>query len=222
MKFKKKLIIVIASIIIFGLLILGIYLINSRVKEQSAVYIFSDINNAPEAQTALILGAKVFKQERMSSMLEDRSLTALELYYNGKVKKILISGDHGKKDYDEVNTVKNWLLQKGVLAEDIFLDHAGFDTYDSLFRAKHIFQVESLIIITQNFHLPRAVYLGRNLGIDAYGLIADKHSYRNIQYNEFREKIANIKSFFELNLQLGSKYLGEPIPITGDSKKSWD
>jgi len=222
MKFKKKLIILIAPIIILGLLISTIYLMNSHINEQSADYIFSDINKVPQAQTALILGARVFPDERMSSMLEDRSLTAFELYYKGKVKKILISGDHGEKGYDEVNTVKNWLLKKGVLAEDIFLDHAGFDTYDSLFRAKHIFQVESLIIITQNFHLPRAVYLGRNLDINAYGFVADKHFYRNIEYNEFREKIANIKGFFEIQFGSKPKYLGEPIPITGDSQKSWD
>ena len=226
MKFHKKLGVVGKFIIIIsligGAIFLATSLINLHINTKSSAYIFSDINKVPETQAALILGAKVISGERMSSMLKDRVITALELYEQGKVEKFLVSGDHGRKDYNEVNIIKEYLLEQGVPAEDIFLDHAGFDTYDSLFRAEYIFKVESLTAITQDFHLPRAVYLGRSLGINTYGFSADRQLYARVKYNESREKIAKVKGFLDILFHSKPKYLGEPIPITGDSKKSWD
>lgn len=213
-------------IIIIGLISIAvfsaIFLINLHINAKSRDYVFSDINSVPETQVALILGAKVIPGIGMSPMLKDRVITALELYEKGKVQRFLVSGDHGTKDYDEVNIIKEYLLEQGVPSEDIFLDHAGFDTYDSLFRAEYIFKVESLTAITQNFHLSRAVYLGRSLGINAYGFSADRQLYAGIRYNESREKIAKVKAFFDIFFHSKPRYLGEPIPITGDSKESWD
>ncbi len=227
MKFYRKILfIIILFTIVIGLpgsTILGVSLINSHIHKKSNAYIFSDdIDKVPKTQVALILGAKVSHDGVMSPMLHDRVTTALELYKKGKVERFLVSADHGRKNYDEVNPIKEYLLKKDIPAEDIFLDHAGFDTYDSLFRAKYIFQIQSLTVVTQNFHLPRAIYLGRSLGIDTYGVSADRQFYGGIEYNKSRETIAGVKAFFNICFRAKPKYLGEPIPITEDSRKSWD
>lgn len=185
-------------------------------------FIFDDIDNVPEAQTAIILGAKVHEDGTMSDMLYDRVMTAIDLYNGGKVEKILISGDHGRIAYDEVGTVKDFLLKKGVKKQDIFIDHAGFDTYDSMYRARDIFKIDSAIVVTQEFHLNRAVYIGKSLGLNVYGMKADRHIYLGMEMNIFREYFARVKAFFNVLFNSKPKFLGEEIPITGDSSRSWD
>jgi len=185
-------------------------------------YLYEDLNDVPKAQVALILGAKVFDDGRLSMMMQDRADSALELYESGKVGKLIMSGDHGTKTYDEVNTVKDYLLEKGVNPEDLFLDHAGFDTYDSLYRARDIFGVKSLIVVTQKFHLPRAVYIGRSLGMEAYGYVADRREYLGMFRNELRESLARSKALLDVVSGAKPKFLGEMIPIEGDSRLSWD
>lgn len=196
--------------------------INIFIVKTTESLIFKNIEEAPPKQIALLLGARVYSDGSLSDILKDRALTTIELYKNGKVQKILVSGDHGKEKYDEVNTIKDFLLENGVPAEDIFLDHAGFDTYDSLYRAKSIFQVSSAIIVTQNFHLPRSVYIGKSLGLDVAGVSADRQLYINANYNEARESFARFKAFIDVTFQSKPKFLGSPIPITGDSTLSWD
>ncbi|MEA2097887.1 MAG: ElyC/SanA/YdcF family protein [Patescibacteria group bacterium] len=220
MRFFKK--IFVSFVLLIVVIIFTVLAINFYINSQSKSYIFQDINDLPEKEIALVLGAKVYEQGIMSGMFQDRVETAFDLYEEKKIKKILISGDHGRENYDEVNTAKDYLLDKGVNENDIFLDHAGFDTYDSLYRAKEIFEVSSVIVVTQNFHLPRAVYIGRKLDLDIYGLSADKHLYANIDHNESREVLAKVKAFFDINFHIKPKFLGEKIPISGDSKKSWD
>lgn len=210
------------SVIILGTMLLAVFLINLDVGLKSMQYIFSDADKAPKAEVALILGAKVFSDGGLSDMLRDRADTAIGLYESGKVNKILMSGDHGTTAYDEVNAVKKYLLEKGVKEGDIFLDHAGFDTYDSLYRAKEIFQAQSVAIVSQNFHLPRAVYIGRSLGLEAYGVSADTHVYGGIENNKNREILADVKAFWGVNLRVKPKFLGSPIPLSGDGRKSWD
>ncbi len=172
-------------------------------------------------QAAIVLGAKVDDQDP-SDILEDRLLTAIELYEKGKVEKILVSGDNGQVEYNEVGTMKNYLLNEGVPAEDIFMDHAGFDTYDSMYRAAAIFQVENAVIVTQNYHLPRAIYIARALGIDAVGVSADRQTYVYIDLYEKREKLAQIKAFLNVVFHSKPKYLGESIPINGNGQESWN
>ncbi len=218
-RFFKKIFLFVGIIVVPVFAVLAI---NFYIDSKSSAYIFQDTNDLPEAEVALILGAKVFQQGTMSGMLQDRVDTAIDLYEKDKVKKILVSGDHGRENYDEVNTIKNFLLKKGIKSENIFLDHAGFDTYDSLYRAKEIFEVRSVIAVTQNFHLSRTVYIGKELDLEIYGLSADRHSYANIDYNESREVLSKVKAFFDINFHAKPKFLGEKIPISGDSKKSWD
>jgi SanA protein len=188
-------------------------------------WIFSGPDSLSPGYTAIVLGARVYDDGSLSNMMEDRMLAGMELYKAGKVKKILISGDHGRKNYDEVNTIRNHLLNHGIPPEDIFMDHAGFDTYDSMFRAREVFGVKDAVIVTQRFHLPRAVYIARKLGLDASGLAADKREYRvrSKRYSFVREIPARVKAFLDVEIFHSSpKFLGEKIPITGDGRKTVD
>jgi hypothetical protein len=194
-------------------------LINIYVISFSNQYIINDIEDIPKTDAVIILGAQVIG-DKLSNILLDRTENAIDLYENNKVDKILISGDHGKKYYDEVNAIKKYLLDKNISSEDIFIDHAGFDTYDSMYRAQYIFEVNSAIISTQKFHLSRAIYIARKLNIDAYGFPADKRPYSN--KNEIRELFARIKAWIEINFGSNPKFLGEKIPISGNSQDSWD
>lgn len=195
---------------------------NFEVVNFSKKYLHADFDSASPVQAVMILGAKVRDDGSLSDMYKDRVDTAIEVYRSDKAGKILVSGDHGRIEYDEVNAAKKYLLEKGIPAEDIFLDHAGFDTYDSVYRARDIFQIKTLIISTQNFHLPRAIYIARKLGVEAWGVSADKHTYGNEQFYETREALARVKAWLDVFSQAKPKFLGEAIPITGDSRASWD
>lgn len=184
--------------------------------------IYSQTEDLSPAAAVLVPGAAVYRGGRMSDVFYDRAQVALEAYRAGKAPKILISGDHSRGDYDEVNTAKAFFLKNNVPGEDIFVDYAGFDTYDSVYRAKYIFRVESLIICTQEFHLPRALYLARELGIDASGIRADLHIYNLGFYNVLRENAARVKAFLDIATHAEPRYLGEQIPIAGDGRASWD
>lgn len=213
----------IRSLIVLILFVsLSLFGLSFSIEGSARDFIYEDLNVVPETQAALVLGARVFNDGRMSSILMDRAKTALDLYEIGKVDKLLLSGDHGTKEYDEVNTLKEFFLDSGVPAEDIFLDHAGFDTYDSIYRARDIFQVRSVTIVTQDFHLPRAVFIARYLGLDAYGATADRQEYLANWRNHIREVPARFKAFVNVVFKSKPKYLGEVIAITGDSRKSWD
>ncbi len=196
--------------------------INFSMFQQTGAYIYSDLGKVPAKPVVMVLGAKVYTDDKMSSILLDRVQTALEIYKAGKAQKILLSGDHGTKTYDEVNTMKDYLLDHGVLAQDIFLDHAGFDTYDSFYRARDVFEVKSMIVVTQAFHMSRAVYIGNSLGVDTVGFVADKQRYQSEFMNNFRESFARVKAFFDVKFHALPKFLGPKIPITGDSGPSWD
>jgi len=163
----------------------------------------------------MVLGAMVHG-ETPSPVLEDRLLFAYELYKTGKAKKILVSGDHGREEYDEVNAMKQFLLDKEVPAEDIFMDHAGFNTYDSMYRAKEVFQVRTLIISTQKFHINRALYLAEKMGIEAYGYPSPDKDLYNMEVLNTREGLAKVKAFLDADiLKRKPKFGGEAIPISG-------
>lgn len=179
-------------------------------------------DKSPKATVAIVLGAGIKDDGTPSDMLRDRLLTAVELYKAGKVKKILASGDHGTIDHDEANIMKDFLLARDVAPEDIFLDHAGFDTYDTMYRARDIFQVTDAIIITQDFHLRRAVFIARSLELETKGVSGDRMEYLGIPYLTAREWIANAKALFQIIVHAKPKYLGESIPITGDGRVTWD
>ena len=179
-------------------------------------YILSDINEAPVCDAIMILGARVYSSGAPSLVLKDRLDYGYELYKQGKAKKILVSGDHGRIEYNEATAMKEYLLRKNVPSEDIFMDHAGFNTYDSMYRAKAIFCIDSLLISTQDFHINRSVYIARALGIDAYGYpCKDKPEYQ-MRFQYIREGLARVKAFWDTLIKRKPKYLGDTIPISGD------
>lgn len=193
--FKSLLIFFIFMAILTAIVILWL---GFQTEKQSSNNIYKNISELPKFQTVMILGASVRSNKTMSDMLKDRADTALEAYKAKKANNIIISGDGQAKNYNEVEVVKNYLLEQGIPEEKILADYYGFDTYDSLYRARDVFNIKSIIISTQNFHLPRALFIAQSLGIDAYGIVADKHSYKNIEMNIGRELLATVKAYFDV------------------------
>lgn len=206
----------------FALLCLVLFAgLNIGISLYARKYIYDKIESVPPAYCGIVLGAGV-RNERVTPVLQDRLETAFALYQAGKIQRFLLTGDHSRKNYDEVNTMKDYLTKKGVNDSVIFLDHAGFDTYNSMYRAKNIFQVKDAIVITQDFHQNRSIFLARSMGLAASGYIADKRVYKGRLYLAFRESVAVAKAFFNVVFQSNPVYKGEVIPIIGDSKATFD
>ena len=170
----------------------------------------------------LVLGAGVWAGNKPSPMLEDRLLKGIELYEIQVSNRLLMSGDHGRADYDEVNVMKNYAKSKGISASDIFMDHAGFSTYDSLYRASFIFKAKKILIVTQQYHLYRAIYIARQLGLDVNGVAAEKINYSGQWIRDLREVLARNKDFAKSMFLPKASILGAPIPIEGDGNVTND
>ena len=168
------------------------------------------------ADCILVLGAGVRSDGSPSPMLEDRLMQGIDLFKMGASNKLLMSGDNTRKGYDEVNTMKQYALDKGIASEDVFMDHAGISTYDSIYRAKEIFQADNIIIVTQQYHLYRALYISESLGINAYGVSADPRIYAGQSLRELREIMARAKDFVKCIFKPPATILGEVIPVSGD------
>jgi SanA protein len=182
----------------------------------------TDPAKVPHAQAALVLGAQVYRDGRPSIMLRDRVDAAADLYRAGRVDKLLLSGDHSRVDYDEVGTMRGLLLDQGIPAEDIFTDHAGFDTWDSAQRARRVFDVSSAVVVTQGFHMARALYDARRAGLQATGFTADRRDYGKIMGKlRLREAAARVKTMGDVVTGADPHFLGAEIPITGDGRVSW-
>lgn len=169
----------------------------------------------------LVLGAGV-RNGAPSAMLRDRIDGGVELYLAGASPKIIMSGDHGRKDYDEVNVMKDEAIAAGVPSADVFMDHAGFSTYESMYRTKEIFGADKIIIVTQQYHLYRSIYIAEQLGIEAYGVSADPRRYRGAVYRELREVLARNKDVVKCIFKPEPTYLGEAIPVSGDGNLTND
>jgi len=203
-------------LVLLGIGTLAVLATSIIVKVGARSYIYDDTNMLPHTQTALIPGAAILYNGDLSPVLRDRVDAAISLYKSEKVAKILVSGDNSTIDHNEVNPVRNYLLKEGIPDEDIFLDHAGFDTYSSMYRARDVFLVSSIVIVSQSFHLPRAVFIARSLGIKAYGFNADNGSYSLKNYA--REMLANVRAVLNLAFLRIPKYLGNTIPISIEKK----
>lgn len=212
-KLKKVLVFLLIMCVAGMLIIFGIngYMILS-VKNRIIT-----LENAKEldADCIIVLGARVYDNGNPSDMLRDRLLTGISLYNEEASQKIIMSGDHGRVEYDEVNVMKNYAMEQGVPSEDVFMDHAGFSTYESIYRAKEIFGAENIIIVTQEYHLYRALYIAKSLGVNAYGVSADLDVYRNQWYRDFRELLARVKDMGYCLFRPAPTYLGERISLTG-------
>ena len=209
----KKLIVILFIIILVAIIL--VFGINFYVKSSTSKKIYTVKKFNDNYDAILVLGCGVSKG-KASPMLQDRLDSAIKLYKNGSAKKILMSGDHGRDNYDEVNIMKKYAIDSGVPSSDIFMDHAGFSTYDSIYRAKYIFGIKKMIIVTQEYHLYRSLYIAKSLGIDAIGVKAASNTYRGETYREIREILARDKDFFKSIIKPKSTYLGESISISGD------
>jgi len=192
--------------------ILNIYVV---LKVKNRIINKDDYSKITDVQCIIVLGAGI-KGDRPSPLLQDRLDKAIELYKLGLAPKILMSGDHGNSEHDEVNVMKNYAIENGVLSEDIFMDHAGFSTYDTMYRAKEIFGIKKAIIVTQKYHIYRSIYIAEKLGIESYGVACEdiKHSYAVVR--EIREVLARDKDVFKCIFKPRSKYLGDKIDISGN------
>lgn len=175
-----------------------------------------------QADCILVLGAKVRKDGTPSYMLKDRLDLAIALYKAGAAPKLLLSGDHGQIRYDEVNVMKTYAMKQGVPKEDLFLDHAGFSTYESAYRAKEIFQAEEIIVVTQSYHQYRALYGCEKMGMKAWGAASDQALYKGQKMRDLREIAARDKDFFKWMIKPEPTYLGDAIPISGSGIASQD
>ena len=205
-------------LLISALLLGAVVLVTPLLMRASVEHLMVSTAEAPHADVALVLGASVARGVP-SPVLAERADVAVALYRAGLVGKILVTGDNGALSHDEVTPVRKYLLAQGVAAEDIFLDHAGFDTYSSIYRARDVFGVRSLIITTQDFHLPRALWIARALGLTVHGVVAQGGLNSSFEY--IREIPASLKAMWDVLVHRTPKYLGPAIPISGDGQSTW-
>jgi SanA protein len=180
------------------------------------------VAEVPPAPVAIVPGALVQPNGKMSGMLGDRVRRASELWHAGKVEKILVSGDHHTWAYDEPGTMRKALVADGVPPRDVFEDHAGFDTWATMVRARGIFGVRDAVVVTQGFHMPRALFLADAAGIHATGLTADQHrwGYQG-KKSEVREVLSRVKAIADVTLNTPAM-AGPSIPISeADGRDSW-
>ena len=216
--------IIIAILVLFGVAAMATLLVNVGIILAPWKYIYSDIEKLPPRTAVLVLGSQI-RGTRLSPVLQDRVDAGIILMEAGKGKKLLLSGDHGQRYYDEVNAMRLYVLANApsIQAADIFMDHAGFSTWESMYRARDVFEVRDLLIVTQRFHISRAVCMARSLGLDAvgYGIDQDRFRGQSLRKWRIREYFARLKAFYSIIVQPQPRYLGDKIPISGDGRATW-
>ena len=211
---KKIIKILVITAIIGTVLVLSInFYVVGTTKEK--IIKNNDYSTLKDVDCILILGAGIWG-DKPSPMLEDRLEEGIKLYKDGIASKIIMSGDHGREEYDEVNIMKEYAIEQGVPSEDIFMDHAGFSTYESIYRAKEIFDADNIVIVTQEYHLYRALYIADKLDVNTYGVNSDPRKYSGQTFRELREILARNKDFINCIIKPEPTYLGESIPVSGD------
>lgn len=210
-----------AFVLLCGLLTLGINLwVTGSVKEN--ILTEEQAAQLQGVDCIIVLGCQVRSDGSPSHMLEDRLKRGVALYDLGAAPKILMSGDHGTVTYDEVDAMKRYAVDADVPSVDVFMDHAGFSTYETMYRAKEIFQAEKVLIVTQTYHLYRAVYIAEQLGLEAYGVAAEYREYSGQLARDVREVLARVKDFGMCIFKPDPTYLGEAIPISGNGEQTHD
>lgn len=210
-----------AMLLVVGLLVAVVSLSNAYVLMQARGASTGELADVPRSDVAIVPGAQVKPSGEMSPMLAARVRQAAALWRAGKVEKILVSGDHGSWVYDEPTTMRMALVDAGVAPADIFEDHAGFDTWATMARARDIFGVRDAVVITQGFHMPRALFLSNAAGIDATGLTADLRPWgAQGRKSKAREVLSRVKAIADVALG-ASAMAGPSIPISGDGRASW-
>ena len=188
--------------------------INSYIRGLARHRMYYHADDVPASRVAIVFGASVH-QNTLSDMLQDRVETGIDLYRKGKVRKLLMTGDNRFRSYNEPLAMKKYAIARGVPARDIVLDYAGRNTYDSCYRARAIFGIDSAVLVTQSYHLPRALYLARAMGIEAVGARAERHTYRGQLYYSLREQLALFSNWVKIHITKPVPILGQPLPIEG-------
>lgn len=210
---------VVTIVLILAVLAAGcVFGVNAYVKDRMAAKIITSEQAAAleDVDCILVLGCLVKDNGVPSDMLHDRLQRGVELFDLGAAPKLLMSGDHGREDYDEVAAMKQFAISEGIASEDVFMDHAGFSTYESVVRARDVFQAKKIIIVSQEYHLYRALYLAQELGLEAYGVSADYRNYSGQGMRELREILARAKDFAYCIFEPAPTYGGDAIPIGGN------
>lgn len=212
----KTILIILLCLVVVG--VATLFTINGYVKSVAKKRILSveEVADIDEVDCIIVLGCQVRDDGSLSHMLRDRLIRGLEVYNADAAPKLLMSGDHGRKDYDEVGAMKQYAIDNGVPSENVFMDHAGFSTYETVYRAKEIFEADKVIIITQEYHLYRALYIAEQLGVEAYGVSADLNRYAGQSMRDFREVLARCKDWAMCIIKPEPTYLGEAIPVSGN------
>ncbi|MDP3306169.1 MAG: ElyC/SanA/YdcF family protein [Erysipelotrichaceae bacterium] len=189
-----------------------IFIVNFWVIASTKDQIIS-LNDINDSECILVLGAGVWQNNQPSPMLKDRLDRSVDLFEKGVAPYLVMSGDHGQKNYDEVNVMKDYVKDAGIDSDLVYMDHAGFSTYESLYRLKYIFKAERVIIVTQKYHLYRALYIANALGLDAVGVSAQEINYSGQSVRDLREVLARNKDFFSVIFFPKPSIMGDPIPL---------
>lgn len=219
MEKRKLIIIIVAAVLCIATVVASIPLIlNGHVKAvtRNNILTVQEANKLEDIDCIIVLGCLVRDDGTLSDMLRDRLIVGVKLYEAGASPKIIMSGDHGRVDYDEVNAMKQYAIDNGVPSSDVFMDHAGFSTYETIYRAKEVFGADKVLIVTQEYHLYRALYIAKQLGIDAYGVSADLNTYGGQTKRDVREILARCKDFAMCIIKPEPTYAGDSIPINGN------
>jgi len=215
----KKYLKIVLYLAIIGLV--AIVSVNYYVKSSTKKHIYYSLKKFPKNDVGIIFGAGI-NGDQPGKYLKDRLDAGILLYKSNRINKILLSGDNGREEYDELTVMKNYCFNHGVDTTKIFIDYAGFDTYSTLYRAKHIFNIKKATLISQEYHLNRAIYIGQKLGIKSVGYSANSGEYLGYKYVTFREYGSVFKSFFDVLRNRKPHFLGHPIDINGPSNYSKD
>lgn len=216
------------TIRIFLILVLGgcltLFLVNFYIIRKEGNYVISEEQamELKDVDCIMVLGCGVRPDGRPSDMLSDRLARGISLYDEHASGKLLMSGDHGTVNYDEVNLMKQFAIDSGVPSENIFMDHAGFSTYESMYRARDIFQVKKIVVVTQGYHMYRALYVARAMGMEAYGVTCAPIRYRGQSMRDLRELLARPKDLVYTIVMPKPTYLGDAIPVSGDGNVTND
>lgn len=209
---------------LFSLGMVGVLWINGHVKASTRPRLLSveQAKQLKDVDCIIVLGCQVRADGSLSDMLHDRLWRGVQLYEAGVSAKLLMSGDHGQENYNEVGAMKKYAVESGVPSENVFMDHAGFSTYETMYRAKEVFQARKVVIVTQEYHLYRAIYIAEKLGLEAYGVASDLQNYGGQFNRDVREVMARCKDFVMCIFKPKSTYLGDAIPISGNGNQTND
>lgn len=224
-RYRKPILMTLLTLMLVVLIaFIGGVFVNAHIVKKGAEKIIT-VSSAAELSDIdciLVLGCGVRDDGSPTAMLNDRLQVGVNLYELGVSDKLLMSGDHGRVHYDEVNAMKDYAIENGVPSEDVFMDHAGFSTYESIYRAKEIFKAEKIVIVTQEYHLYRALHIARAFGLEAWGVSADLRGYAGQDFREVREVLARNKDFITSILKPKPTFLGDPIPVSGNGDSTND